>query len=243
MSMPPQPIAEKKRLWEYIARVIDNQNEPCVLFGDFNVVRDASERMGTNFCSQSAADINDFLFQMGLVDVPLIRRRFMRISKDGTKMARLDRFLIYEELLDKFPNIMSCIMERKHSDRCHILLKQDVVDYGPTSFKLFHSWLEDTEFDSIVQNNWGMTGGSVGSNKFVHFKNNLKQVIRSWQKSKKHIRDGQKLALFARLEQIERVIQDGQAADVVMLERQEVLKKLMDIDRVEKVDIMRKTKL
>lgn len=90
----------------------------------------------------------------------------MRIVKDGTKMARLDRFLISKEILDKFPNLMPCPMERKYYDHCHILVKQEAVDYRPISFILFHSWLDDPKFDSILKNNWGIDGVSRGPTTF-----------------------------------------------------------------------------
>lgn len=36
----PQSMSEKKRVWDYHSQYINTHNELCVVFGDFNVVRD-----------------------------------------------------------------------------------------------------------------------------------------------------------------------------------------------------------
>lgn len=110
----PQAVSEKMRVWDYLLQYINTHNESCVVVGDFNAVRDTQERLGSNFCGYSANDFNDFIYEVGLVDVPVIRHRFSRVSSDGSKMAKLDRFLISEEFLN-----------------------QMIFYYGPTTFMFF----------------------------------------------------------------------------------------------------------
>ena len=44
--------------------------------GDFNVVRYPTERMGSNRITLDIRDFSDFIFSLGLVDMPLEGGRF-----------------------------------------------------------------------------------------------------------------------------------------------------------------------
>lgn len=67
-------------------------------------------------------------------------------------------------------------------DHRPILLKESAVDYGPTPFRFFHSWLDIEGFHDLVAETW-KTDNIIESNGVISFKKklqNLKQVIRSW---------------------------------------------------------------
>nr|GEU74679.1 RNA-directed DNA polymerase, eukaryota [Tanacetum cinerariifolium] len=66
-------------------------------------------------------------------------RRFTKVDKYCTRMAKLDRFLMSNGLVDKFPNMVGTVLPRLWSDHCPILLKHETIDYGLVSFKLFNS--------------------------------------------------------------------------------------------------------
>ena len=44
-------------------------------FGDFNAVRNESERLGSVMCRVSAADFNNFIDELELVDVPMTGKK------------------------------------------------------------------------------------------------------------------------------------------------------------------------
>ncbi|GJY51071.1 RNA-directed DNA polymerase, eukaryota, partial [Tanacetum coccineum] len=68
------------------------------IFGDFNVVRYPSERIGSLFNHRSASDFNEFINDCRFWDVPLGGHAFTRISGNGEKLSRLDRFLLSEDV-------------------------------------------------------------------------------------------------------------------------------------------------
>ncbi|GJT48322.1 RNA-directed DNA polymerase, eukaryota, reverse transcriptase zinc-binding domain protein [Tanacetum coccineum] len=65
--------------------------------GDMNAVRNAQERFGTTLNSIEADHFNSFIDSTGLVDLPIGGRSFTWMNKAGTKLSKLDRFLISED--------------------------------------------------------------------------------------------------------------------------------------------------
>ncbi|GJR65058.1 RNA-directed DNA polymerase, eukaryota, reverse transcriptase zinc-binding domain protein [Tanacetum coccineum] len=74
----------------------------------------------------------------------------------ASKMSKLDRFLVSEGFYDTVPLLIGIVLEKGIPNHRLTLLKESVVDYGPTLFRFFHSWLDIEKLQ------------------------NLKQVIRSW---------------------------------------------------------------
>ncbi|KAJ9557473.1 hypothetical protein OSB04_012087 [Centaurea solstitialis] len=143
----PQDLSAKKRLWSNIIQLL--QSNPVVIwvvFGDFNEVRTESERKGTEFSFSGAMAFNNFIHNGDLVDIKSGGRRFSRYSKDGSKLSKLDRFLVSSNLLTVWPNPNVTILPRGFSDHCPILFNSDIVDFGPSYFKFFNAWLEDKSF-------------------------------------------------------------------------------------------------
>lgn len=64
----------------------------CVA-GDFNAVSNADERKGSNsnLCRQEIEEFNFFTTEMGLIDLPLLGRKYTWYKSDGSAMSRLDR--------------------------------------------------------------------------------------------------------------------------------------------------------
>nr|GEW30044.1 putative reverse transcriptase domain-containing protein [Tanacetum cinerariifolium] len=65
-----------------------------VIFGDFNVVRLSSERIGSIFNHSSAFKFNHFILEDNLWDLPFGGHAFTCISSNEDKSSKLDRFLI-----------------------------------------------------------------------------------------------------------------------------------------------------
>nr|GEV94969.1 hypothetical protein [Tanacetum cinerariifolium] len=112
------------------------------VMGDFNNVRNEGERFGSVFCNRQARIFNEFIANNSLIYIPLGGYNFTWTNKWGTKMSKLDRFLVSENFLESFPHATGLVMEKGIPDHRPIFLKESTVDYGPTSFLFFHSWLE-----------------------------------------------------------------------------------------------------
>lgn len=82
---------------------------------------------------------NNFIANASLFDVPLGGFSFTWPLKVVGKMIKLDIFLIYEGLLEVFFSISGVILDHHLPGHRPILLKESVIDYGSSPFRIFHS--------------------------------------------------------------------------------------------------------
>nr|GEZ73825.1 hypothetical protein [Tanacetum cinerariifolium] len=64
-------LRDKEMLWNDLTRLIDNHNDFSIILGDFNEVRSQTKRLGTVFYRRSASKFNDFIYSLGLCDLPM----------------------------------------------------------------------------------------------------------------------------------------------------------------------------
>ncbi|GJU80207.1 RNA-directed DNA polymerase, eukaryota [Tanacetum coccineum] len=130
----------EKPFGSILVTFVDQWDGESVILGDFNDVKSEQERFGTNFNASSANAFNQFISTAGLVDLPLEGYSFTWAHKLASKMSKLDRFLVTEGLLSVFPSLSAICLDRHLSNHMPILVRDLVVDYGPTPFRVFHSW-------------------------------------------------------------------------------------------------------
>ncbi|GKV31169.1 hypothetical protein SLEP1_g39893 [Rubroshorea leprosula] len=122
--------------------------------GDFNAVRRVNERAGCNMTSSEMREFDDFIHNSKLIDLPLVGRKYTWYSSNGQYMSRIDRFLLSEEWMTKWSNVKQWGMKRSVSDHCPILLKNELVDWGPKPFKFYDAWLEHPGCKETISNVW-----------------------------------------------------------------------------------------
>ncbi|GJX15682.1 RNA-directed DNA polymerase, eukaryota, reverse transcriptase zinc-binding domain protein [Tanacetum coccineum] len=176
-----------------------------------NKVRDESERYGTIFSPTEAQIFNNFIDNLGLLDLPLGGRSFTWMNKEGTKMSKLDRFLVSSSVMDAFPNLRVTALPRGWSDHIPLMLHDEKNDYGPIPFKFFHSWLK----------------------KMV-----IKLKIKAWHNMVKHADISRKKEVMLRILEIDENIDKCTASDVEKQERLVLLKECDDLTNLEDMDMM-----
>ncbi|XP_071728216.1 uncharacterized protein [Rutidosis leptorrhynchoides] len=195
----PHDDVKKQQLWDSLSRLLQVGNEAWVICGDLNEVRDHSERFKCDFVASRARQFNDFINLNNLLDIPLGGRLFTRVSDDGTKFSKLNRFLVSDNFSLLWCNLSAVILDRSESDHCPIVLKDEVQDYGPKPFKVFDAWFDEVGIDKLISDTWvtGESGTNVTgicSRKDRVFLNKLKQVklaLKSWHKAKFGQLDGE----------------------------------------------------
>ncbi|XP_071688915.1 uncharacterized protein [Rutidosis leptorrhynchoides] len=164
--------------------VISAYDAEWVLCGDFNEVRDQSERKNCDFIERRAKWFNEFIHKTRLIDVPLGGKKFTRICDNGLKFSKLDRFLVSEIFHNSWGDISALALERKLSDHCPIVLRDREIDYGPKPTKIFNDWLVGEESKKVVEEEWNL---NVGGNRYdCVFRNKLKNVklaLKEWSRS------------------------------------------------------------
>ena len=85
----PQDHKRKKKLCRELNQIINQQNIPYIVLGDFNEVRYASERLGSIFDVTGASMFNKFIFTSGLCDLPMDGKHFTRMDNISSKLSKI----------------------------------------------------------------------------------------------------------------------------------------------------------
>ncbi|GKA14061.1 RNA-directed DNA polymerase, eukaryota, reverse transcriptase zinc-binding domain protein [Tanacetum coccineum] len=201
-----QDDRKKESLWHHILDFKEGNPGHYIIFGDFNVVRFASERIGTIFNSASANVFNQFISDGHLWEIPHGGHLFTRINSRGDKLSKLDRFLITENSASHMHNYSAQVLDCHILDHRPIVLSASSVDFGPTPFKLYNSWLLDKHLHTIVTNFWEQHVAEFGSNSIVGFKNKmktLKTIIKEWSRNRTSSQVHEKKDLLNKLKEFD----------------------------------------
>ncbi|GJX86779.1 RNA-directed DNA polymerase, eukaryota [Tanacetum coccineum] len=217
----PQEAKEKRMLWDYLAHVSNQWVGKLVMMGDFNEVRYKSDRYGSNFNAHDAEIFNSFIYNAGLDEVPLGGSAYTWCLKSASKMSKLDRFFVSENLLSMCPNITAITLERFISDHRPILLREVRYDYGPIPFRFYRYWLEVDGFDKLVRDSWNVAPVNK-KNAIRNFMGKLKFLkdrIRSWLSIHRSNSRGEIYFLKEELRSCDEVIDKGDCSNEVVHKR------------------------
>lgn len=148
----------KRKVWEDLCMSKRGfpAGEWCIA-GDFNAVLSARERRGisSHINQRELDEFSSFIQSMGVIDVPLLGKKFSWFNLDGSAMSRIDRFLLTEKLIDEWKVAAQWIGDRDISDHCPMWLKTSDENWGPKPFRFNNCWLDHKEFLSYVTTCWG----------------------------------------------------------------------------------------
>ncbi|XP_071700669.1 uncharacterized protein [Rutidosis leptorrhynchoides] len=148
----PHDDHRKQVFWDQLQnKISSNSSEPWLICGDFNEVRSEDERLNCQFIESRAKKFNDFINNSKLIDIPLGGRLFTRVSDDGIKFNKLDRFLVNDSFHNLWSGLSVVALDRGKSDHCPIILKEDNKNFGPKPIKVFDEWfdIEEDEIDAL----------------------------------------------------------------------------------------------
>ncbi|PWA62538.1 RNA-directed DNA polymerase, eukaryota, Reverse transcriptase zinc-binding domain protein [Artemisia annua] len=228
----PNHQPEKSNLWEFLRSFIQNHNGKIILFGDLNEVRCETERFCSSFSSSDAAIFNSFIQDVGLIDLPMGGRMFTWMNKSGSKLSKLDRFLISDSVLLAHANLQATVLDRVWSDHNPILSHCKKSDFGPIPFKIYHSWFNRSDFDDVVQQAWNSFSTSEeGSILSLHDKvKGLKSHIKLWLSRTKESEESRKKSILASLRSLDEKIDVGNASEEDKILRVNTWHELDNID-------------
>ncbi|GJT48565.1 RNA-directed DNA polymerase, eukaryota [Tanacetum coccineum] len=204
----PHDTREKQILWDYLQGEIRRWKGEVIVMGDFNEVRVKADRFGSAFNAQDANKFNAFITSSGLIEVDLGGCAFTWCHKSATKMSKLDRFLVSENLMTTCPNVNAITLERYLSDHRPILLREAYFDYGPIPFKTFHYWFDMEGFSKTVEDAWKEYPGKE-SNAMRYFMGKLKYLkskIQDWNNTNRSSALLSKKQRISELEVIDKLI-------------------------------------
>nr|GFA00682.1 nucleotide-binding alpha-beta plait domain-containing protein [Tanacetum cinerariifolium] len=183
-----------------------------VIMRDFNEVHDISKRFGLIFNKHGAEAFNSFIVNASLVEVLLGGCSFTWCHKSTKKMSKLDRFLIYDNLMCSCPSISSTSLDRFLSNHRPIIMREAHYDYVPIPFKFFHYC------------------------KFMNKLKYLKDKIQIWARLHKESFNSRKSILKAKLADLDGVIDKGEGLDADGHRRQEVVRFIQEVEKNDELE-------
>ncbi|XP_071687553.1 uncharacterized protein [Rutidosis leptorrhynchoides] len=150
----PHNDTNKLKMWASLEIFLGVIDAAWILCGDFNEVRNESERKNCEFNERGAEWFNDFINHSNLIEVPMGGKRFTRICDNGIKFNKLDRFLISEKVSIMWNELLVLALDQKLSEHYPIVLRDRSIDFGPKPTKIFDKWLDVEGSDVIITNAW-----------------------------------------------------------------------------------------
>ncbi|GJV25153.1 putative RNA-directed DNA polymerase [Tanacetum coccineum] len=241
-----QDYKEKKMLWKALTLLINRHDSFSIILGDFNEVRHESKRRVTVFDPRGASKFNDFIASSGLCDLPIGGKRFTCMNSLGTKLSKIDRVLVSHHFLIKWPNSHVLALPREYSDHSPLLLSITTPDYGPTPFKLYNSWINHTEFPSLVHDSWVITIIEQPLSLAVVLKvklQNLKRKIKQWHLTVTRLDSAVSSELRQKIDILDTKAETTPLSSSDVITRTEFVKLLADIDHRKLKDLRQKAKV
>ncbi|XP_042964017.1 uncharacterized protein LOC122298309 [Carya illinoinensis] len=176
---------ERKHLWDDLVEM-SYGNLPWLLCGDFNIIREDSERRGGLPRPFSAmGDFNICLQNCGVMDMRSQGASMTWCNGHSglsRSWARLDRCFLNPNFLNCFPNVFSQVLPRNTSDHAPLVIQmgEDPFRYGPSPFRFQFMWTDHADFLSFVEGIWNQAGFGAGLFKLSSKLKRLKVALRDW---------------------------------------------------------------
>ncbi|XVF18780.1 hypothetical protein REPUB_Repub11eG0052900 [Reevesia pubescens] len=178
----PCNAADRKAIWDSLSVFIQNFHLPCILAGDFNVIRSLDER---KFCLVESAgkhDFNEFIFANFLVDNPVVGKKFTWYGRER-KRSRLDRILISDSLFDYFPNLNVMALNMSLFDHIPLLLERMGTNLGQKPVRFFNWWMSRHGHEEIVSSAWSRNNAQGwASHRLLMKLKEVKNSLKTWTK-------------------------------------------------------------
>ncbi|XP_022012647.1 uncharacterized protein LOC110912247 [Helianthus annuus] len=239
----PNDALGRSAIWSELLGFRNSLQGLWVLMGDFNEVRDASERMNSKFNASNADAFNQFILSAGLVEYNMGGGNFTYITDNGRKLSKLDRFLVCLGFRERWPNATVVALAREVSDHWPIVLSTTQSDFGHIPFRFFNSWFEYPGFLDFVLQKCGAFYFSGPEDLALAIKLRwLKDNIKAWLKIEKERREGMYSGKKARLAFIEELAEERSLAEEELAERADCRNYLAEFDRVKNLDLRQKSR-
>nr|GEU40308.1 putative ribonuclease H-like domain-containing protein [Tanacetum cinerariifolium] len=229
-----------------LEKIIGSQGvHESIVLGDFNEVRQKEDRWGSTFNVYGARVFNNFIDTSGLIEVQLEGFNFTWAHPSAFKMSKLDRFLMTDGVLSIFPHISAICLDKHLSDHRPILLRELIIDYGATPFRVYHSWFQFQGFDQMVTQAWNSIVLN-DSNGMIRFKKKLqilKKKIRMWVVDHKKNQLNRVKEVKLKLWDSDKSLDQGDVSDDLLVSRMEYMQQLYDIQSTTSCEFMQKAKV
>lgn len=193
------------------------------------------------FCASSAGAFNDFIHRVGLSEFNM---KFTCVSKDGSKLSKLDRFLVCDGFKVKWPEANVTVLPRRCSDHRPILLKTMACDYGPRPFRCFNSWLDRPGFsETVIKAYREAVVQGPPDLRFLNRMKSVKKAIKEWRSIFKDKVADSIEQLYDKINFLELQAESRILSDEEKRNRGFWIKEVMEIENIKEKDCMQKARV
>ncbi|GKA57864.1 putative RNA-directed DNA polymerase, eukaryota, reverse transcriptase zinc-binding domain protein [Tanacetum coccineum] len=241
---PHDPLA-KVALWNKVLNFLQSHSGKYILFGDMNEVRSEQERRGSIFSHNKADVFNSFINNTGFIDLPMGGHMFTWTNKAGSKLSKLDKFLISKEVVSLLPDIKITSLDRLWSDHSPILLHCTKCDFGPIPFKFYHSWFNRECINEVISSKFNNLANPTDGRKLIFHEKlqALKPKIKHWVATTKSNEDSHKQVLLKDLSVLDEKIDVGLAYSNNREMRIKLLQEADTLANFEAMDMIQKARI
>nr|GFB01859.1 RNA-directed DNA polymerase, eukaryota, reverse transcriptase zinc-binding domain protein [Tanacetum cinerariifolium] len=240
----PQDSTAKSLLWQRLHDFISNNQGRYIICGDFNEVRMESKRCGSIFSHFDAQLFNSFIDRSGLIEIPMGGRLYTWMNKVGSKLSKLDRFLLSEDVTTSYPDLKAIVLDKLWSDHNPILLHVDKTDFGPIPFKLYNSWIQTEGFDAMIKKTNEefplLNQGHLSLKYKLKF---FKMKIKEWSHESKLMDVSRLQDIQSTLNDLDKKIYSSISTDDECQSQIQLMKERDDLDRYLSMDLAQKAKV
>ena len=142
--------------WESLERVVAENSNPWVVFGDLNEIVDISEKSGGRDLTGKRLFLKEFLCISGGVDLECTGRKFTWSNRQTMQIKeRLDRAVASTSWMHCFPNALVTNLETTESDHSPILIQTAGMDVKLVRpFRFLSAWVSDRDSFKVVDEAW-----------------------------------------------------------------------------------------
>ncbi|KAI3784929.1 hypothetical protein L1987_44037 [Smallanthus sonchifolius] len=227
---PNDPVS-RRNLWGELLVLRNSVPGFWAFFGDFNEVRDPSERVNSYFVALNADKFNRFIGDADLVEYNMGGQKYTYMSDNGRKLSKLDRFLVCRAFVNFWPTASVTALSREYSDHCPILLSTVPHDFGHIPFRFFNSWLDIPGFVDFVEfsaRSFIFNGpADLALSTKLRW---LKFRIKYWVKNARQIRENSHRSYKGRIAELDVLAEDRDLASSELEERIKCKQELAKFD-------------
>ncbi|KAJ0727756.1 putative RNA-directed DNA polymerase [Helianthus annuus] len=186
---------------------------------------------------------NQFILAAALHEYNMGGGRFTYISDNGTKLSKLDRFLVCLGFLERWPNASVLALNRDISDHRPIILNTTPADFGHTPFRFYNSWLEINGFqEHVTQLCLAFSFSGPPDLRLAVKLRWLKNKIKDWLALEKQRTEGVYLAKKKLIGDLEHIAESRPLRQEELDTRTECIQFVLEMERLKQMDVRQKSR-
>jgi hypothetical protein len=199
--------SEKESFLSELARMCDNESLPLLVGGDFNIIRNQSEKNNNRYNDRWPSLFNDVINGLDLRELELSDQHFTWANNlQVPTYEKLDRILVSTDWEFKFPRVTMQSLPRGISDHTPLLRDTGSPSQpNKCTFKFELAWLFKDDFHEKVVEVWQQeTKGSSSLERCQNKIRILRRYLRGWAKNMNGLYKKEKKDITCKLEQLDK---------------------------------------